>query len=125
MFKFKPAYKKKGLTISLQIETREATEHYNSLVDWFYNYKQTPYGWQGDLSDDNNVEIVPMIPQLWLCSNDIIGKKYSFSESQSDLPIYSLPNVIQSLQSAIDRRNNDVPVKSVYVVQRDVQHLPS
>jgi len=104
---------KKGLIISPLIESREAVEHYNGSVNWFYNYKQLPIGWQGDWADDNGVEFVPMIAQPWLWSENGADKKCSFSESQTKVPVCSLQNVTEVLQSAIDQRSNGVPVKSV------------
>jgi hypothetical protein len=36
---------KKGLIISLQVDSQNAVDHFNGSVSWFYNYKHTPIGW--------------------------------------------------------------------------------
>jgi len=82
-------------------------------VNWFYNFKQTALGWQGDWADDNDIEYVPMIPQPWLWTEDGLKKSCSFNETETAIPVCTLQNVIEVLQSAIDGRSNGVPVKSL------------
>jgi hypothetical protein len=100
---------KKGLIISLQVDSQNAVDHFNGSVSWFYNYKHTPIGWQSTWADDNDIEFVPMIPGPWLWNESGKGKKCFFDEGKS--PLCTLTDVIDVLQDAKTTRSNGVEIK--------------
>jgi len=101
--------RKKGLIISLQVESQNAVDHFNGSVSWFYNFKHT-FDWQGTWADDNDVDFVPMISGPWLWDESSKGKKYFFDEKWGS-PLCTIEDVIDVLQDAKDMRSNGVEIK--------------
>jgi len=78
--------KKKGIIINEQI-LRKSVEHFNDVVSWFYNYKVSPDGWQGDWAIQNDIEFVPMVskPWLWSANSTWEDRKCYFTEETTPM----------------------------------------
>ena len=99
---------KRGLIINKKL-IQTSVEHYNDHASWFYNYLQTPYGWQEEWADKHNIEFVPMIPKARLNHENGTIKCVFHSIEDPTLPFDGWTKFdICTVQDAIDVLANSI-----------------